>query len=213
MPFDLLPQHHIVLPKVQFYYPDARLAEMALKSREWAYNAMLQGVDKVVNAADPVTRAQRAQVLAEAQFQQQYGMPARIAQAQYQMQTGLPLQEAQAKATRAQLDYQMEQYRRMMAMQAAASGAGGAGGAGQAPASPATRAPDSRYQNAFPQPPEGQVDVAGNLTVGIPGATSIVPGAAPPTPVTPTIPLRPTDDEQQAAEQQNGQGSSTTGST
>jgi hypothetical protein len=208
MPFDLLPQHHIELPKVQFYYPPPQLAEMALKAREWAYNAMLQGIDKVVNAADPVTRAQRAQALAEAQFQKDYGMPARIAQAQFQMQTGIPLQEAQARAQRTQLDWQVEQYRRQKAIEAAATAAATKG---NAPPSPAMKAPAEDYMNAFP---EKASDITSNLTVGIPGTgvpgAPYVPGAAPANPVAPVLPLAPPDDEQAA--QQNGT-SSTTGST
>jgi hypothetical protein len=71
MPFDLLPQHRIELPKVQFYHPDPRLMETALRSQALRNQMILNSLDNVLKAADPATIAQRRLEMAKAHLAEQ----------------------------------------------------------------------------------------------------------------------------------------------
>lgn len=76
MPFDVLPQHHITLPQVQFYHPPWQLAQMVIEARQKSYDAMLKGLDTVLGAVDPVKIAERRYHMME--------MPLKFQELQYQ---------------------------------------------------------------------------------------------------------------------------------
>jgi len=98
MPFDVLPHHNIRYPNVQMpNIPWGEYARLASEGAWKKYAALMQGMDTILNALDPVKQAERRLSIMNAQYETQFGMPARIAAARYQMETGIPLQEAQAK--------------------------------------------------------------------------------------------------------------------
>lgn len=69
MPFDLLPHHNIQMPQVQFYHPDARLAQMVLDARQKGYDAMLKGLDTVLGAVDPLNMQKRRLAMMQADYE------------------------------------------------------------------------------------------------------------------------------------------------
>jgi hypothetical protein len=72
----------------------------------------MQAMDKILDAADPVNRAQRQNTLRNLQYETQYGMPLKEAQAKFELETGIPLREAQAKYERDVLPYRLEMFRK-----------------------------------------------------------------------------------------------------
>ena len=98
MPFDVLPHHDIRFPRVEFYHPSPELARLQVEGARFKAQMVMQAMDKVLDAADPVNRAQRQMALRNLQYETQYGMSLKEAQAQYQMKYGIPMEQAQAEA-------------------------------------------------------------------------------------------------------------------
>jgi hypothetical protein len=67
--FAELPHHNIQIPGVQFYHPPWQLAQMAVEARQKMYAMMLQGLDSVLGATDPVNIAKRRAAIANANFE------------------------------------------------------------------------------------------------------------------------------------------------
>jgi hypothetical protein len=66
MPFDVLPVQNVRIPEIHWQnIPYAEYVKMALESSRWAGQMFMDSLDKVLNAADPMTRVARAAKMGE----------------------------------------------------------------------------------------------------------------------------------------------------
>ena len=78
------------------FHPGPEYVALAAKAAQMRLAAVMNAMDSILKAADPMTIAQRRVAMAQAAYQQKYGLPLQQAQAEYQMQL-LPAQLAYYK--------------------------------------------------------------------------------------------------------------------
>src|SRR5215831_6658259 len=95
MPFDVLPSHHLIMPEVRFpEIPWGEYARLASENAWKKYQVLMNGLDVVLKAADPMNIAYRRLQMLQYQYQSQ-PMPVEI---QHYRETGFPMPKNAAEA-------------------------------------------------------------------------------------------------------------------
>jgi len=95
MPFDVLPSHHLIMPEVRFpEMPWGEYARLASENAWKKYQVLMNGLDVVLKAADPMNIADRRLKMLQYQYQSQL-MPMEI---QHYRETGFPMPKNAAEA-------------------------------------------------------------------------------------------------------------------